>query len=209
MKYLRIRSFGITFIPFFISHHFEMWKRAKICHSELLVSTFPTFQSRRTLFFGFVLGSYCRKRHDVTVTWPFEKIFHRTKQLKYKLILSINTMGCCGLACVVWLKSCEFSKRKSVLIVGNSSMMCLLQKFLNLTYLWTLFSMKLSELIGYFYYLWEANSIWKKSKPLKHLFDALETNSLSLMAMLKFLFLKFSVANMAGNRMQCKLQTMI
>ena len=48
-------------------------------------------------------------------------------------------MGCCGLACVVWLKSCEFSKRKSVLIVGNSSMMCLLQKFLNLTHLWTFF----------------------------------------------------------------------
>ena len=48
-------------------------------------------------------------------------------------------MGCCGLACVVWLKSCEFSKRKSVLIVGKSSMMCLLQKFLNLTHLWTFF----------------------------------------------------------------------
>ena len=56
-------------------------------------------------------------------------------QLKYKLILWIKTMGCCGLACVVWLKSCEFSKRKSVLIVGNSSIMCLLQKCLNLTYL--------------------------------------------------------------------------
>ena len=85
------------------------------------------------------LGSYCRKRHDVTVMWPFENIFHRTNTVKYKLILWIKTMGCCGLACVVWLKSCEFSKRKSVLIVGNSSMMCLLQKFLNLTYLWTFF----------------------------------------------------------------------
>ena len=106
-------------------------------------------------------------------------------QLKYKLILWIKTMGCCGLACVVWLKSCEFSKRKSVLTVGNSSMMCLLQKFLNLTYLWTLFSMKLSELVGYFYYLWEAKSIWKKSKPLEQLFNALETNSLSLMTVLK------------------------
>ena len=50
--------------------------------------------------------------------------------------------------------------------------------------------MKLSELVGYLYYLWEAKSIWKKSKPLKQLFDALETNSWSLMAMLKF-FLKF------------------
>ena len=66
-------------------------------------------------------------------------------------------------------------------------MMCLLQKFLNLTYMWTFFIfMKLSELVVYFYYLWEAKSIWKKSKPLKQLFDALETNSLSLMAMLKF-----------------------
>ena len=73
--------------------------------------------------------------HDMT----FWKHFTELVQLKYKLILWITTTGCCGLACVVWLKSCEFSKRKSVLIVGNSSMMCLLQKFLNLTYLWTFF----------------------------------------------------------------------
>ena len=46
--------------------------------------------------------------------------------------------------------------------------------------------MKLGELVGYFYYLWEAKSIWKKSKPLKQLFDALETNSLSLITVLKF-----------------------
>ena len=82
------------------------------------------------------LGSYC-------VTWPWcdllKTYFTELIQLKYELILWIKTMGCCGLACVVWLKSCEFSKRKSVLIVGNSSMMCLLQKFLNSTYLWTFF----------------------------------------------------------------------
>ena len=75
--------------------------------------------------------------------WPWRDLlktyFTELIQLKYKLILWIKTMGCCGLACVVWLKSCEFSKRKSVLIVGNSSMMCLLWKFLNLTYLWTFF----------------------------------------------------------------------
>ena len=71
---------------------------------------------------------------DVLKTYFTELI-----QLKYKLILWIKTMGCCGLACVVWLKSCEFSKSKSVLIVGKSSMMCLLQKFLNLTYMWTFF----------------------------------------------------------------------
>ena len=69
--------------------------------------------------------------------------------------------------------------------------------------------MKLSELVGYFYYLWEAKSIWKKSKPLKQLFDALDTNSLTLMTVLKIFSEIFTVANMAGNRMQCKLQTMI
>ena len=97
-------------------------------------------------------------------------------------------MGCCGLACVVWLKSCEFSKRKSVLIVGKSSMMCLLQKFLefNLHVNFLYFYMKLSELVGYFYYLWEAKSIWKKSKPWKQLSDVLETKSLTLMKVLKF-----------------------
>ena len=75
--------------------------------------------------------------------WPWrdllKRYFTELIQLKYKLILWIKTMGCCGLACVVWLKSCEFSKRKSVLIVGNSRLMCLLRKFLNLTYLWTFF----------------------------------------------------------------------
>ena len=45
--------------------------------------------------------------------------------------------------------------------------------------------MKLSKLVGYFYYLWEVKSIWKKSKPLKQLFDALDTNSLTLMTVLK------------------------
>ena len=46
--------------------------------------------------------------------------------------------------------------------------------------------MKLSELAGYFYYLWEAKSIWKKSKPLKQVFDALDTNSLTLKKVLTF-----------------------
>ena len=50
----------------------------------------------------------------------------------------------------------------------------------------SLLSIKLSELIGYFHCMWEAKSIWKKSKPLKQLFDALETNSLTLMTVLKF-----------------------
>ena len=42
-------------------------------------------------------------------------------------------------------------------------MMCLLRKFLNLsTCELSLFSIKLSELFGYFYYLWEAKSISKE-----------------------------------------------
>ena len=45
--------------------------------------------------------------------------------------------------------------------------------------------MKLSELVGYFYYLQEAKSIWKKSKPWQQLSDILETNSFSLMGVLK------------------------
>ena len=45
--------------------------------------------------------------------------------------------------------------------------------------------MKLSELFEYFYYLWKAKTIWKKSKPLKQLFDALDINSLTLVTVLK------------------------
>ena len=131
-----------------------------------------------------VLQKKAWRDRDVTFLKTY---FTELIQLKYKLILWIKTMGCCGLACVVWLKSCEFSKRKSVLIVGNSSMMCLLWKFLNLTYMWTFFIFYQTEWTCWvFLLLWEAKSIWKKSKPLKELFDALETNSLSLMTVLKF-----------------------
>ena len=50
----------------------------------------------------------------------------------------------------------------------------------------SLFFMKMSELVWYFYYLWEAKSIWKKSKPWKQLSDVLETNSLILKKVLTF-----------------------
>ena len=87
------------------------------------VGTFPATRFGRTTEKG--------------MTWPWcddlKTYFIELIQLKYKLILWMKTMEYCGLACVVSLKSCEFLKRKSVLIVGNSSMMCLLQKFLNLT----------------------------------------------------------------------------
>ena len=49
----------------------------------------------------------------------------------------------------------------------------------------SLFSFKLSKLVTYFYYFWEAKSIWQKSKLLKQLFDALKTNSLTSMTVLK------------------------
>ena len=92
---------------------------------------------------GYFLGLCLGRTAEKGMTWLWRDLlktyFTELVQLKYKLIISIKTIGCCGLACVVWLKSCEFSKRKSVLIVRNSSMMCLLQKFLNLTYMWTFF----------------------------------------------------------------------
>ena len=135
MKYLWKRPFIVCFVSILETRHFENWKRQKISNSELRISTFPAFQ---TFLWG-CLGRTAEKG----MMWPWcdllKTYFTELIQLKYKLIFSIKTMGCCGLACVVWLKSCEFSKRKSVLIVGKSSMMCLLQKFLNLTYMWTFF----------------------------------------------------------------------
>ena len=132
MKYLRIWPFGVSLVAIIESCHFEIWKRQKIWNSEQCISTFPAFQ---TIFWGGAWVILQKKAWCDHLKTYFTELI----QLKYKLILSINTMGCCGLTCVVWLKSCEFSKRKSVLIVGNSCMMCLLQKFLNLTYLWTFF----------------------------------------------------------------------
>ena len=134
MKYLQKRPFGVCFIPVFETHHFENWKRQKISNSWRCISTFPAFQ----IFWG---GGCLGRTAEKGMMWPWREILKRyfteLIQLKYKLILWIKTMGCCGLACVVWLKSCDFSKRNSVLIVGKSSMMCLLQKFFNLTYMWT------------------------------------------------------------------------
>ena len=49
----------------------------------------------------------------------------------------------------------------------------------------------------------------RNPEPLKQLFYALETNSLTLMTMLKFFTSICAVANMAGNAMQWELQTMI
>ena len=51
-------------------------------------------------------------------------------QLKYKMILSVKTIGRCGAACLLELKSCVVLMRKLALFVGNSCMICMLRKFL-------------------------------------------------------------------------------
>ena len=71
-----------------------------------------------------------QKKCYMSMTWPFEDIFHGTKIVKYKLILSMKTIGSCGPTCVVWLKSCVLLKRKLALFVGNACIMCRLWKFL-------------------------------------------------------------------------------
>ena len=54
-----------------MNHVENCWKPCQICQSVL-----------KTILKISRLGSYCRKRHDVTVTWPFENIFHRTNTVK-------------------------------------------------------------------------------------------------------------------------------
>ena len=71
---------------------------------------------------------YCRKRHRGYVT----KHISQNLQLKYKLILWIKTNV---VVLHVSLIEILFVKRKSVLIVGNSSIMCLLPPIFDLTYL--------------------------------------------------------------------------
>ena len=112
------------------------WKLKKAKNLKF-ITTHQYFSHLSDFFGGGCLGHTAEK--GMMWLWRdfLKRYFPELIQLKYKLILWIKTMGCCGLACVVWLKSCEFSKRKSVLIVGKSSMMCLLQKFFNLTYMWT------------------------------------------------------------------------
>ena len=83
--------------------------------------------------------AYTVKCPKIKVMWALRDLLKTcsTKgiQLKYKMILSVKTIGRCGAACLLELKSCVVLMRKLALFVGNSSMMCLLRKFLNLTYL--------------------------------------------------------------------------
>ena len=71
------------------------------------------------------------------------------------MILSVKTIGKCGAACLLELKSCVVLMRKLALFVGNLCMICMLRKFLvfNPPVNFLYFFMKLSELAGYFYYL--------------------------------------------------------
>ena len=65
MKYLQKRPFGISFVLIVKACHFENWKKAK--KSRIRNDALVLFLPFR-LFWGRVLGSYHRKRHDVTVT---------------------------------------------------------------------------------------------------------------------------------------------
>ena len=128
MKYLRKKTFrnqlrtDLWNSPFW---KLEKGKKSWIHNNALVL--FPPFR----LFGGGCLGRTAEKKHfsrlsdflgclgrtaEKGMTWPWrdllKRYFTELIQLKYKLILWIKTMGCCGLACVVWLKSCEFSKRK-------------------------------------------------------------------------------------------------
>ena len=64
--------------------------------------------------------------HDVTVCDPFNKSCTELRELKYRIILSMKTIGPHGATCVVRLKSSLFLKRKLGLFVGNSYTICML-----------------------------------------------------------------------------------
>ena len=101
------------------------------------------------------------------------------------MILSVKTIGKCGAACLLELKSCVVLMRKLALFVGNSCRICMLRKLL-----------VFNPPVNFLYFLWKwvnlfgifstcEKSIWKKSKLWKQLSDVLETNSLTLMRVLK------------------------
>ena len=80
----------------------EKGKKSQIRNDALVL--FPSFR----LFLGRVLGSYHRKRHDVTVMWPFEKIFHRTNTVKISTDIMTKDNGMlwscmCSLIEILWV----------------------------------------------------------------------------------------------------------
>ena len=68
------------------------------------------------------------------------------------MILSVKTIGKCGAACLLELKSCVVLMRKLALFVGNSCMICHATKTFGIqpSCKLSLFFMKMSELAGYF-----------------------------------------------------------
>ena len=73
--------------------------------------------------------------HDVTICDSFNRFYTELRGLKYKLMLSMKTIGLYGASCVVWLKSCVCLKGKFGLFVGNSCMICMVQTFCDSTLL--------------------------------------------------------------------------
>ena len=68
------------------------------------------------------------------------------------MILSVKTIGKCGAACLLELKSCVVLMRKLALFVGND--MHATETFgIQPSCKLSLFFMKMSELVWYFFYL--------------------------------------------------------
>ena len=90
----------------------------------------------------------------ITMTWPLHDHFHQfwniITVIKIKSdIINEDYRSLCA-TCQVWLKSCVLLKRKLGLFVGNSCMICMLQKICFST-LWTfLFSFKLNKFVRFF-----------------------------------------------------------
>ena len=110
-------------------------------------------------------------------------------KLKYKMILSVKTIGRCGAACLLELKSCVVLMRKLALFVGNSCMICMLWKFLvfNPPVNFLYFLWKWVNWFGIFSTCEKLRAFERNQNHWKHLSDVLETNSLTLMRVLKIL----------------------
>ena len=95
------------------------------------------------------------------------------------MILSVKTIGKCGAACLLELKSCVVLMRKLALFFGNSCMICMLQKFLifNLPVNFLYFLSNWINLLDISSICNMLRAIWKKSKPLKQLSIILNTST--------------------------------
>ena len=131
-------------------------------------------------------------------------------QLKYKMILSVKTIGRCGAACLLELKSCVVLMRKLALFVGNSRMRCMLWKFL-----------AFNPPVNFLYFLWkwlnlfgifstcEKLRAFERNQNLETAVWCLGDEKFNFKESVDIFSGNFSVANMAENRTHCELQTMI